>query len=169
MMRYLVGLVVVLSCLFVAPLLQCTTLYRAAPGDVTIDLVLVLTVSIGAVFGSLAGLTSGILGGLMLGTACGNLAGLFAALYGMMGAVAGLVPWHGLRSSVVAGLVAMVLTAGLLVIELVALHASELPHLLLQTAALLALYHGMLTIPVTVLLSLLLLPRRDLLLTAVAL
>lgn len=159
-MKYVVAIAVLLCGLFVAPLLQGTLMYRAAPGGVNVDLVFVLTISVGFVFGSLAGSVSGLLGGFALGTACGDLAGLLGAVYGVLGALAGFLPWQGLRTVVPGALVAMFLTFGLLAIEFIALRESEAPSLALRPALLLALYNGLLTMPVSALLSLLR-PRHD--------
>lgn len=158
-MRTAIVALCLLGALVACPLLQGTVLYHAAPGGVTVDLVFLLAVCCGLVRGSFAGLSVGAIGGLVLGTACGDLATPLATAYGVIGTLAGCVPWHGARSSFVTAGAAMFLTVMLLTIEFILLRDTEAPNFSAQPAALLALYHGLIAVPLAWLLSMLLTRR----------
>lgn len=152
-MRIVLLFIAILCAIFVAPLAQGTVLYRAAPGGVTVDLAFLLTVCAGLVFGSLAGLVYGLAAGLMVGTAAGNLAGPLGAVYALVGALAGLVRWTGVRSATAAAGTAGLLTLAMLALELALLRESESPRPALPPVGLLAAYHALLAVPMAGILS----------------
>ncbi len=69
---------------------QSTVLWRALPGEATLDLVLLLTIACGGRSGAAAGSAAGLWAGALVAALRGSLAGPMALLYGLAGWLAGI-------------------------------------------------------------------------------
>ncbi len=92
-------------------IVQSTLLWRALPGEATLDLALLITLACGLRTGAAAGSATGLWAGALVAALRGGLAGPMALLYGLAGWLAGLhaereaKPW----TSVVVGMALTVL------------------------------------------------------------
>lgn len=76
-------------------IVQSTVLWRALPGQATLDLVLLLTLACGGRVGAAAGSAAGLWAGALVAALRGGMAGPMALLYGLAGWLFGL---HAERS-----------------------------------------------------------------------
>ena len=86
---WLKGPLILLS-LPAAVFLQATLLANSLPGEVTPNLVFLLTVAAGYLLGAVGGVCSGMWAGALTGAAVGSLAVPYSCLYGFLGWLAGL-------------------------------------------------------------------------------